>query len=134
MTAQEMNKEMKEERKVTILDRGEQITLGTMNYKIVYPIKSIVEIEKEIPEHSLPFMLSNPVRAMSFSFCYALWKWGIKGGKADLSDEKIEELFYDAIAELGNYSVVGKLCISALQKSGTIKKAPKNQGAADENA
>lgn len=119
---------------MTILDRGERITLDGKDYDIVFPVKSIIEVEKEIPEHSLPFMLSNPVRAMSFSFCYALWKWGIKGGKADLSDEKIEELFYDAIAELGNYSEVGKLCISALQKSGTIKKAPKNQGAADENA
>lgn len=93
MTAQEMNKEMKEERKVTILDRGEQITLGTMNYKIVYPIKSIVEIEKEIPEHSLPFMLSNPVRAMSFSFCYALWKWGSKVAKLTFLTRRLKNSF-----------------------------------------
>lgn len=116
---------------MTILDRGERITLDGKDYEIIFPVKSIIEVEKEIPEHSLPFMLANPVRAMSFSFCYSLWKWGLKGGNHDLSDEAIESLFYDAISELGSYSEVGKLCIAALQKSGTIKKISKNQGAAN---
>lgn len=88
-------------------------------------------MEKEIQEHSLPFMLANPVRAMSFSFCYSLWKWGLKGGNHDLSNEAIESLFYDAISELGSYSEIGNLCVSALQKSGTIKKVSKNHGAAN---
>lgn len=81
-------------------------------------------MEKEIQEHSLPFMLANPVRAMSFSFCYSLWKWGLKGGNHDLSNEAIESLFMMPFPSL---AVIAKLAIFAFLLFKNLEQLKKSQ-------
>lgn len=125
---------------MTILDRGTEIKIKGRTYTICFTNKALLQVERESLEGSLPAMMVNVGKAISYSNVFTLFKYGMLAGNPglvaanELPDDKIEELFYDAVDEYGDYVHVGERCYDALMKCGLIKSQKNIRAAAKTDA
>jgi len=104
-------------------------------YDLKFTIKSIVMAEKELVGHSVLQVFANmaPAEGRIFGLgdVYTLLKWGLLGADVKLSAEDVDNVFCEAVEEIGLDGVAENV-FAALAKSGLVKfQERKNQSAPD---
>lgn len=110
-----------------ILDKDLKIKIGGKEYSICFPIRRIFEAERQLPERNMTKTMAN--QPLGIEAMYILLKEGIRGGGVDITNEEAEELFLQALEEIGNPDLT-VILIAAVGKSGVFGKGKKPPAAA----
>ena len=83
-----------------ILEADEKMKIGGKEYKVRFTVKSIFNLEKELGESLLVTLgrLQNGV-TIPLHTVYSLLRWGLAGGGTVLSDDELDNLFTQLMAE-----------------------------------
>lgn len=106
---------------MNVLDRSAVIKAGDKEYKLIFPIKSIIGCEKELENKNMIMTFAGlGQRALSIGDTYALLKWGLLGNKKYTVSE-IDNIFAECLEEPGIVGVQTAIT-EALVKSGLLGK------------
>lgn len=106
-----------------VLDRYVEFTLADKKHKLLYTVKAIAMVEKELANHNLiTTMTKTKYEPLSISDTYALFKWGLLGSKHE--EEEVEDIFYGFLDE-NSLADMQILVMQGVEKSGIIGKVKK---------
>ena len=103
-----------------ILEADEKMKIGGKEYEVRFTVKSIFNLEKELGESLLVTLgrLQNGV-TIPLHTVYSLLRWGLTGGGTVLSDDELDNLFTQLMAE-GKFTSASVTLFKAIAKSGAI--------------
>lgn len=99
------------------IDRYTMITVDGKEYKLQYTIRAIINLEKQLGNHSILDTLANI--PFDFGDTFVFLKYGLQGGGHKLSDAQVEDIMYGLFETL-NFGELQALIIETLTKSGAI--------------
>lgn len=102
-----------------VLDVFKNVTIDGKEYKLGFPNKVLFRAEKETSSGNLIKMITTPPPSMGDTF--VLFKYALIGGGHNLTEEEYDDLFNNAIAELGGYVGVSKIIVEALRKAAPLQ-------------
>lgn len=101
------------------MDRYTMITVDGKEYKLQYTIRAIINLEKQLGNHSILDTLANI--PFDFADTFTFLKFALIGGGHKLTDTQVEDIMYGLFEEL-NFGELQALIIETLTKSGAIGK------------
>lgn len=113
-----------------IFDKFVDIEIKGKTYKLCYPMKYVWEAERHLIDQSFPeLMLKVAAGKMpAIGDVYVVFKYALLGGNADMTEEKVDELFLQAVDDISSKEIF-RAAFKALEKSGAIGR-PKKEPAA----
>ncbi len=116
-----------------VLDKTVDIEINGKNYKLCYPMKSVVRAERELFQNNLLITVAQGMNGLppNLSDMYVIFKYGMIGGQPELEGREgmIEDLYYDALDKHGVLPVF-QMGLDAVQKSGIMGDTSKKPTAA----
>lgn len=101
------------------MDRYTLVTVDGKEYKLQYTIRAIINLEKQLGNHSILDTLANI--PFDFADTFVFLKYALIGGGHKLTDTQVEDIMYGLFEEL-NFGELQALIIETLTKSGAIGK------------
>lgn len=103
-----------------VFDVYKTVVINGKEYKLGFPNDVLFEAEQRVAGGNLIKLIATP--PPSIGDIYILFKYAVLGGGNNLNNTGIDELFNDAIAELGGIVGVGQIVLDVLAKAAPLQK------------
>ncbi len=105
-----------------VLDKSVTIIVSEKEYKLCFPIRELFEAEKHLQSKNLLTTLAKQAQEPpSLGDLYWMFFYAVQGGRNNMNDQQIEQLWDDAIDEL-TLPVIAKNVYEVIGKSGVFGK------------
>ncbi|MBQ0066777.1 MAG: hypothetical protein KBS60_01125 [Phascolarctobacterium sp.] len=102
-----------------VLDVFKNVTIDGKEYKLGFPNKVLYKAERELSCGNLIRVMAFPPPSMGDIF--VLFKYALIGGGHKFTEEEYDDLFNNAIAELGGYVGVSEIILAALELAAPLQ-------------
>lgn len=105
-----------------VLDIEVEKEIGGKKYTFKLPIKMLFKAERELVRGSMILTMAN--LPFNLEDLYTLLKYSLKGGQPTIRESEIEDIYFQAIEELG-LPELQQLMLEVVEKSAAFGKAKK---------
>lgn len=105
-----------------VLDIEIERVIGDKSYTFKLPIKMLFKAERELTRKSMILTMAN--LPLCLEDLYILLKYSLKGGQPNMTESEIEDVYYQAIDEMG-LPELQNFVLEILEKSAAFGKSKK---------